>query len=84
MAMIDCKECGWKISDKAKACPQCGVTLPVTCTECGKEFSGDGKACPYCGCPRKDSSKIEFPIGYLIFMFSFLVYIAYSIIRLIF
>ena len=28
MALIECRECKAKISDKAKACPQCGVTVP--------------------------------------------------------
>ena len=27
MALIKCKECGRKISNKAKKCPHCGVTL---------------------------------------------------------
>ena len=27
MAMISCKECGAKISDKAVACPKCGVEM---------------------------------------------------------
>ena len=26
MAMIKCKECGKKISDKAKSCPHCGYS----------------------------------------------------------
>jgi hypothetical protein len=28
VALIDCKECGNKISNKATACPSCGVVLP--------------------------------------------------------
>lgn len=27
MALIKCKECGQKISNKAKKCPHCGVPL---------------------------------------------------------
>ncbi|WP_025121751.1 MULTISPECIES: zinc-ribbon domain-containing protein [unclassified Serratia (in: enterobacteria)] len=27
MALVDCKECGREISDKAKYCPHCGVKL---------------------------------------------------------
>ena len=27
MALIPCKECGIKISDRAEVCPQCGVPL---------------------------------------------------------
>ena len=29
MALVPCKECGKEISDKAKACPQCGVPLKL-------------------------------------------------------
>lgn len=32
MALINCKECGKKISDEAAACPQCGAELPKTKT----------------------------------------------------
>lgn len=28
MALIKCKECGEKVSNKAKTCPSCGVTVP--------------------------------------------------------
>lgn len=28
MALIDCKECGHKVSDEAKTCPSCGVKVP--------------------------------------------------------
>ena len=27
MALIKCSECGGKVSDKAKACPHCGITI---------------------------------------------------------
>jgi TM2 domain-containing membrane protein YozV len=30
MAMIYCRECGYKHSDKAKACPKCGYTSEET------------------------------------------------------
>ena len=30
MAMIYCRECGHKHSDKAKACPKCGYTAEET------------------------------------------------------
>jgi uncharacterized membrane-anchored protein len=30
MALIDCLECGKKMSDKAKACPNCGCPLQTT------------------------------------------------------
>ena len=28
MALIKCSECGKEISDKAKACPNCGLVFP--------------------------------------------------------
>jgi DNA-directed RNA polymerase subunit RPC12/RpoP len=28
MALIECKECGHKVSDEAKACPSCGAKVP--------------------------------------------------------
>ncbi|MBW1881087.1 MAG: PH domain-containing protein [Deltaproteobacteria bacterium] len=33
MAMIECSECGNAISDKAKACPQCGAPVSVAVAE---------------------------------------------------
>jgi hypothetical protein len=29
MVMVHCRECGKKISDTAKACPQCGAVQPA-------------------------------------------------------
>ncbi len=29
MGMINCKECGYRLSDKAKACPNCGAPIEV-------------------------------------------------------
>lgn len=36
MAMIKCPDCGKDVSDKAKACPECGcpIDAPV-CPKCG-------------------------------------------------
>lgn len=33
MALVICAECGQKISDKAKVCPQCGAPLEVTVSD---------------------------------------------------
>ena len=33
MAMIYCRECGYKHSDKAKACPKCGYVTEETLTK---------------------------------------------------
>ena len=48
MAIIKCPECGGDVSDKAKSCPHCGVTIYV-CPECGKASAGKMAACPHCG-----------------------------------
>lgn len=37
MALINCKECGKEISDKATSCPNCGYKLKETTAE--KELS---------------------------------------------
>ena len=54
--LIDCDECGNKVSDRAKACPQCGapVTPPpkqIDCEECGGKVGVVAKTCPQCGAP---------------------------------
>lgn len=65
MALINCKNCGKEVSDKAKVCPSCGVVLieDVTdennsvfanvtrCEECGQELPDGAEICPNCGCP---------------------------------
>ena len=64
MAMITCPNCGEQISDKAKSCVHCGVSLlpeeKVICEECGAELEEGIEICPSCGCPvtlSEDSSK---------------------------
>ena len=55
MAMITCPNCGEQISDKAKSCVHCGVSLQpeekMVCEECGAELEGGIEICPACGCP---------------------------------
>lgn len=62
MALIKCSNCEKEISDKAKACPQCGQPVvlaadipeenpPILCEECGTEIPDGVDACPNCGCP---------------------------------
>lgn len=60
MALIKCPECGNNVSDKAKACPNCGfpvkdIISKKTCPECGNEVSDKVKACPNCGFPFEES-----------------------------
>lgn len=38
MALIQCPECGWSVSDRAQSCPKCGCPVNV-----------NGACCPYCG-----------------------------------
>ena len=61
MAMITCPNCGEQISDKAKSCVHCGVSLQpeekMVCEECGAELEGGIEICPACGCPVAKSGE---------------------------
>ena len=66
MALIDCPECGGKVSDKAPACIHCGYPLQEArkdekrvqyCPYCGAKNDVDSAFCGYCG---KSFSKQEF------------------------
>ena len=58
MALIECPECGGKVSDKATVCIHCGYPLHKQeehvqqiqyCPYCGKINSSESKFCGYCG-----------------------------------
>lgn len=54
MALIECPECGGKVSDKAPACIHCGFPLNEKknkkfCPYCGKENNDTSDFCVYCG-----------------------------------
>lgn len=64
MALIQCKNCGKEVSDKAIVCPGCGTQLveekaieaenivkTVICEECGSEMPMELETCTNCGCP---------------------------------
>lgn len=56
MALIQCRECGQMISDKAKSCPKCGCSVikdtpKLICPECGIEISDNDDKCSNCGFP---------------------------------
>ena len=55
MALIKCSECGNDVSDKAKACPNCGcpVKAPIWCPECNSEIKESDTTCSNCGFPLK-------------------------------
>lgn len=59
MALIECPECGGKVSDKAPMCIHCGYPLQQSretempqiqyCPYCGKQNSIESTFCGYCG-----------------------------------
>ena len=51
MALVECKECGGKVSDKAAACPHCGS--PVRQSLSGQEMGERGIASADAGTPVK-------------------------------
>lgn len=60
MAIIQCRNCGRQISDKAAVCPGCGAgqveeqfqsPATRTCEECGEQVPEASRECPNCGCP---------------------------------
>lgn len=61
MPLINCPNCGKEISDKALACPQCGMNIikedenkdieELICTDCGAILEKGMDVCPNCGCP---------------------------------
>lgn len=67
MAMIQCPECGQKISDKAKKCIHCGkvfveektVNEEIKCSECGIVLAESDEICPNCGCPVEKKIREE-------------------------
>ena len=67
MAIMNCPNCGGKISDAANKCIHCGYQLvnddggqspttsssSLTCPECGRTVSATDTNCPDCGFPLK-------------------------------
>ena len=59
MALIECPECGGKVSDKVPACIHCGYPLKESveektqqiqfCPYCGKQNNIESTFCGYCG-----------------------------------
>lgn len=54
--LIDCIECGNKISDKAALCINCGAEVCISskkleCKDCGIENDYESGVCGNCGCP---------------------------------
>lgn len=74
MSLINCKECGHKVSDSAKACPSCGVKLRPKTTAFTKAaticlvmifgvaaFTGDGETKVAAACPALDPVTLKLP-----------------------
>ena len=61
MAMMECPNCGEKVSDKAKKCVHCGaILIPEVkkyCQECGTELETEAEVCPNCGCPVEEKTE---------------------------
>lgn len=49
--LIECKECGNQISDKATTCPSCGAPIEhvVSCPKCRTSYNEKLASCPSCG-----------------------------------
>ena len=47
--MAYCINCGQKLSDRAKFCPECGHKFVTACPKCGSELTLGAKFCPECG-----------------------------------
>lgn len=65
MALIQCKECGGTVSDKAAACPHCGAPVispkAITCPECGQTFPEGTATCSNCGAPLSAGAGVAAP-----------------------
>lgn len=61
MSLIQCRNCGHSISDKATRCPNCGATTTpqINCPECGQPMDASMSSCPNCGFPRYQNKAIS-------------------------
>lgn len=65
MALIKCPECNNQISDKADACPHCGMPVKEMlskiskreCPECGAMVEAESEECPECGYVFSEAEK---------------------------
>lgn len=61
MSLIKCPECGGTVSDKAAACPHCGMAIAtslIKCPECGETIPKDSVSCPNCAFPLQEEQNV--------------------------
>lgn len=68
MALIKCPECGKEVSNRAVACPYCGMPFAETeepvlskyvCLKCGEKLPENVLSCPKCGMRVPDYNKLD-------------------------
>lgn len=68
MALIKCPECGKEVSNKAAACPYCGMPFmemeesllsKYVCLKCGERLPENVMSCPKCGARVPDEKKLD-------------------------
>lgn len=67
MAVMECPDCGGKVSDLAEHCPHCGRPVYVEdaqalffeCPDCDREVSDNARFCPNCGCEFDDDEPVQ-------------------------
>lgn len=55
--LINCPECGHRVSDKAPVCPGCGIEIAghiKECRVCGKYYLDCDEECPHCNKAEQD------------------------------
>ena len=62
--IIECSECGGKVSTEAKACMQCGAPpkVPLACHDCGEVVPEGATMCQVCGAPVRVSAPRVDPV----------------------
>lgn len=64
MALINCPECGHRISDQSTSCINCGLPsskmiLIINCPECSEPVYSQAPSCSNCGCPIAKLASLE-------------------------
>ena len=84
MPMIECYECGQKVSDYAKSCPKCGAVAkpgdykidftPYRCKKCDRLIKSTVDACPGCGTSQANHNLMMSIVGVIatLIVFAFL------------